>query len=406
METISACKPELLSPAGDMERLEMALCYGADAVYLAGQSFGLRASAGNFDNEQLAAAGEMCRAAGAKMYVTVNVLPHEGELSRLPEFLERAADAGADGFIIADLGVMALAKRYAPRVPLHVSTQLGVVNSETARVLHDMGVSRVVLAREMSLEEIAALRAKTPRELELEAFVHGAMCVSFSGRCLLSNYMTGRDANGGECAQPCRWKYHLVEEKRPGEYFEISEDGGTHIMNSRDMCMIEHIPELLEAGVSSLKIEGRMKSAYYAAIATYAYRGAIDDCLAGRPFDRTWLDECMKISHRQYCTGFYFGDPGQYYPDAMYFADASVCAVAEGRTDCEGRAVLTQRNKFAQGDTLELVRPHEKPVRFTCGELRNADGETVPSACRAMMELHMALPVPAPRLAIVRKLKT
>ncbi len=384
----------------------MALCYGADAVYLAGRSFGLRASAGNFDFEEMATAGRMCRAAGAKMYVAVNALPHERELEHLPELLECAAGAGADGFIIADLGVMALAKRYAPRVPLHVSTQLGVINSGTARVLHDMGASRVVLAREMSLEEIAELRAKTPRTLELEAFVHGAMCVSFSGRCLLSNYMTGRDANGGECAQPCRWKYHLVEEKRPGEYFEISEDGGTHIMNSRDMCMIEYIPELLEAGIDSLKIEGRMKSAYYAAIVTYAYRGALDDCLADRPFDKTWLDECMKISHRQYCTGFYFGQPGQYYPDAMYFADAAVCAVAEGKTDGAGNAVLTQRNKFSVGDELELVRPSEKPLRFTCPEIRNADGETVTSACHAMMELHISLPVSVPRLSILRKLKT
>ena len=384
----------------------MALCYGADAVYLAGKSFGLRASAGNFDFEQMVSAGKLCRAAGAKIYVTVNALPHERELERLPEFLEHAADAGADGFIIADLGVMALAKRYAPHVPLHVSTQLGVVNSATARVLHDMGASRVVLAREMSIEEIAELRAKTPKELELEAFVHGAMCVSFSGRCLLSNYMTGRDANGGECAQPCRWKYHLVEEKRPGEYFEISEDGGTHIMNSRDLCMIEHIPKLLDAGIGSLKIEGRMKSAYYAAIATYAYRGALDDCIADRPFDKAWLDECMKISHRQYCTGFYFGEPGQYYPDAMYFADAAVCAVAEGRTDGEGRAVFTQRNKFAAGDALELVRPGEKPLNLTCPELRNADGEVVDSACHAMMELHIPLPVSVPRLSILRKLKT
>lgn len=403
---MSPPRPELLAPAGDMERLEMALCYGAGAVYLAGLRFGLRASAGNFDSAEMEKAAKMCRGAGAKMYVTVNVLPHERDLMRLPEFLEQTADAGADGFIIADLGVMALAKRYAPGVPVHVSTQLGVVNSETARVLHDMGAARVVLAREMSLEEIAGLRAKTPRELELEAFVHGAMCVSFSGRCLLSNYMTGRDANGGECAQPCRWKYRLVEEKRPGEYFEISEDGGTHIMNSRDMCMIEHIPELLDAGINSLKIEGRMKSAYYAAIATHAYRGAIDDCLAGRPFDKIWLDECMKISHRQYCTGFYFGQPGQYYPDAMYFSDAVVCAVAEGRRDGDGRSILTQRNKFSPGDTLELVRPHERPVRFTCPEIRNAEGEVISSACHAMMEVHMSLPADTPRLSILRRLSS
>lgn len=387
-----------------MERLEMALHYGADAVYLAGKAFGLRASAGNFDGEEMEKASKLCRAAGAKMYVTVNVLPHEGQMKRLPAFLEQAADAGADGFIIADLGVMSLAKRYAPGVPVHISTQLGVVNSEAARILYDMGAGRVVLVRELSMAEIAELRANTPKELELEAFVHGAMCVSFSGRCLLSNYLTGRDANGGACAQPCRWKYHLVEEKRPGEYFEISEDGGTHIMNSSDMCMIEHIPELAEAGICSFKIEGRMKSAYYAAITAYAYRSAIDDYLAGRPFDRTWLDECMKVSHRKYSTGFYFGAPGQYYPDSMYFSDADVCAVVEG-CDSDGNAVLTQRNKFCAGDTVELVTRGEKPVRFVVGELQNADGEAIGATPHPMMEIHMRLPARAERLSILRKLK-
>ena len=244
--------PELLAPAGDREKLEMALHYGADAVYLAGKQYGLRAFAGNFDPDGLCEAVQMSHAAGAAVHVTVNVLPHEAELPKLPEYLEFLADAGADALIIADLGVMALAKRYAPRVALHVSTQFGVINSATAKMLSDMGAQRVVLAREMRLDEIAEVRAHTPPELELEAFVHGAMCVSFSGRCLLSNYMTGRDGNGGVCAQPCRWKYHLLEEKRPGQLFEITQDKrGTHIMNSRDMCMIEHIPELIAAGISS-----------------------------------------------------------------------------------------------------------------------------------------------------------
>jgi putative protease len=279
------------------------------------------------------------------------------------------------------------------------------VNSETASVLYDMGAERVVLAREMSIEEIAQLRAETPKELELEAFVHGAMCVSFSGRCLLSNYLTGRDANSGACAQPCRWKYHLVEEKRPGEYFEISEDGGTHIMNSSDMCMIEHVPELIKAGVNSFKIEGRMKSAYYAAITTYAYRGAIDDCLAGREFDSTWLDECMKVSHRKYSTGFYFGQPGQYYPDSMYFTQADVCAIVDSCDD-EGNAVLTQRNKFFAGEQVELVTAGERPVCFTVGEMRNAQGEVIDSTPHAMMEIHMHLPAKATRLSILRRLKT
>ena len=272
---------ELLAPAGDMERLRMALHYGADAVYLAGKRFGMRASAGNFSMEELAEACEMAHGKGAAVHLTCNTLPREDELKALPDFLREAENAGVDAFIIADLGVMKAAEKYAPDVQRHVSTQLGVINSATARVLYDMGASRVVLARETPMRDMYEIRANTPKELEIEAFVHGAMCVSFSGRCLLSNYLTGRDANRGACAQPCRWKYRLVEEKRPGEYFDITEDNGTYIMNSRDMCMIDHIPELIDAGVTSFKIEGRMKSAYYAAAVTNAYRHAIDCALKG-----------------------------------------------------------------------------------------------------------------------------
>lgn len=397
-------KPELLAPAGDAERLEMVLHYGADAVYLAGKQFGLRASAGNFDSEEMRRAVALSHAHGAKVYVTVNVLPHEHQLSALPEFLEATADAGADGFIIADLGVLALAKRHAPTVPVHISTQLGVVNSETAKMLYDLGAKRVVLAREMSMDNIRAFRANIPKDLEIEAFVHGAMCVSFSGRCLLSNYLTGRDANGGACSQPCRWKYHLVEEKRPGDYFEISEDGGTFIMNSADMCMIEHICELIDAGVSSFKIEGRMKSAYYAAVTTNAYRHAIDDYAAGKPFDKTWLDECMKVSHRKYSTGFYFGEPGQYYADAHYFTDADVCGIVQSCGD-DGEAVISQRNKFSVGDTVELVTCDAKPMAFTVQDLRNAEDEAIASAPHPMMELHMRLPVKCDKLSLLRKLR-
>lgn len=396
--------PELLSPAGDAERLEMALHYGADAVYLAGKQFGLRASAGNFDSEEMRRAIAASHAKGAKVYVTVNVLPHEHQLSEIPAFLEDTADAGADGFIIADLGVLALAKRHAPNVPVHISTQLGVVNSETAKMLYDLGAKRVVLAREMSLDDIRVFRSKIPKDLEIEAFVHGAMCVSFSGRCLLSNYITHRDANGGACSQPCRWKYHLVEEKRPNDYFEISEDGGTFIMNSADMCMIEHIGELIDAGVSSFKIEGRMKSSYYAAVTTNAYRHAIDDYLAGRSFDKTWLDECMKVSHRKYSTGFYFGDPGQYYADAHYFTDADVCAIVESCNE-DGEAMLIQRNKFCVGDTVELVTPDNKPVCFTVTDLRNGENEIIAAAPHPMMELRMKLPVKCGRLSLLRKLR-
>ena len=395
-------KLELLSPAGDMERLEMALCYGADAVYLAGTEFGMRASAGNFNSDQLKKAVTLAHSMGRRVYVTCNTLPREDELVRLPEYLEMLDASGVDAVIVADMGVIAMAKKYAPRVKLHVSTQFGVINSAAANALYDLGADTVVLARETPLEDIRKIRANTPKELRLEAFVHGAMCVSFSGRCLLSNYLTGRDANRGQCAQPCRWKYHLVEEKRPGEYFEITEDGGTYILNSRDMNMIEHLPELIDAGVTSFKIEGRMKSAYYAAVVTNAYRHAIDDALAGRPIDPLWIEETEKVSHRPYTTGFYYGYPGQHYAEASYTTGADVAAVVESCDD-NGEAVLYQRNKFSLGDVLELLTPDGAPVKFTPEHMYNADGEEINDTRHAMMEIHMRLPKYAPRLSIVRK---
>lgn len=393
---------ELLSPAGDFERLEMALCYGADAVYLAGRAFGMRAAAANFDDESLRRAVSLAHRLGKKVYVTVNTLPREEELNRLPAYLEFLQEAKVDALIVCDLGVIALAKRFAPQVALHVSTQLGVVNSATANVLHAMGADTVVLARELSLEEIRKIRANTPAELRLEAFVHGAMCVSFSGRCLLSNYLTGRDANRGECAQPCRWKYALMEEKRPGQYFEISEDNGTFIMNSQDLNMIEHLQDLADAGVSSFKIEGRTKSAYYTAAVTNAYRHAIDAIAVRDEVPEVWIRETDMVSHRPYCTGFYLGKPGQVTEGPNYFSGADVMAVVE-RCDEEGNAVLTQRNKFSRGDTLELLTPESEPVSFTAERLFNTYGEEIEDARHAMMEIHMRLPMAAPRLSIVRK---
>lgn len=387
-----------------MERLEMALHYGADAVYLAGTQFGMRAAAGNFTFDELKKAVKLAHEKGAAVHMTCNTLPRENELASLPVFLEQAQDAGVDAFIIADLGVMAVAAKYAPMVSRHVSTQLGVINSATANVLHDMGADRVVLARETPMEDICKIRANTPKELEIEAFVHGAMCVSFSGRCLLSNYLTGRDANRGACAQPCRWKYHLVEEKRPGEYFEISEDNGTHIMNSRDMCMIEHIPELIDAGVTSFKIEGRMKSAYYAAAVTNAYRHAIDYAVKGETLPQVWIDELNKVSHRPYCTGFYYGDPGQHYAEASYFSDAYVCAVVEACDD-EGNALLTQRNRFCVGDTVELLTNEGEPVAFTVTELFDENLEPIEATPHAMMKFKMRLPVKCSALSILRRIK-
>lgn len=395
-------KLELLSPAGDMERLIMALHYGADAVYLAGQRYGMRASAGNFSGEQLVKAVEMAHEKGVRVYVTCNTLPREDELAGLPGYLEALQAAGADALIIADLGVLELAKKYAPNVKKHVSTQLGVINSAAANALYDLGADTVVLARETPLEDIRKIRANTPKELRIEAFVHGAMCVSFSGRCLLSNYLTGRDANRGQCAQPCRWKYHLVEETRPGEYYEITEDGGTYILNSRDMCMIEHIPELIDAGVASFKIEGRMKSAYYTAVVTNAYRHAIDAAIAGKPLDRLWVEETEKLSHRPYTTGFYYGDPGQHYEATSYYSLTDVAAVVE-ECGADGSAVLSQRNKFYRGDELELLIPGKKPVKFTVDKMFNADGEEIEDTRHAMMEIHTSLPVCAPKYSVIRK---
>ena len=382
----------------------MALHYGADAVYLAGTQFGMRASAGNFTFPELSKATKLAHANGTAVHMTCNTLPREDELAQLPEFLEQAQDAGVDAFIIADLGVMAAAKKYAPKVSRHVSTQLGVINSATANVLFDMGADRVVLARETPMEDIRKIRANTPKELEIEAFVHGAMCVSFSGRCLLSNYLTGRDANRGACAQPCRWKYHLVEEKRPGEYFEISEDKGTHIMNSRDMCMIEHIPELIDAGVTSFKIEGRMKSAYYAAAVTNAYRHAIDYALKGEALPKVWIDELNKVSHRPYCSGFYYGDPGQHFAEASYFSDAYVCAVVENCAD-DGFAELTQRNRFCVGDMVELLTNEGEPISFAVTELWDENGEAITATPHAMMKFKMRLPVNCSALSILRRIK-
>ena len=394
-------KPELLCPAGDMERLEMALHYGADAVYLAGEQFGMRASAGNFSEGELRKAVLLAHQAGAKVHVTCNTLPRDDELRLLPAFLELLEEIDVDAVIAADFGVMGMVKRYAPHVALHVSTQFGVVNSSSACALYEFGASRVVLARELHLDEIAAIRANTPKELELEAFVHGAMCVSFSGRCLLSNYMTGRDANRGRCAQPCRWEYGLVERKRPGEVFQIVEDGGTFLLNSRDMCMISHLPELLKAGVSSLKIEGRMKSAYYVGAVTNAYRHALDAVMNGTPVPEIWLRETEQISHRPYSTGFYFGEPGQYTSESAYFSGAEVCAIVTGEK--QGRAVLSQRNKFSAGDVMELITRDHEPITFTAADLRDEEGFEIDSVPHPLQCFSMPLPIDAEPLSLVRK---
>ncbi|MDF2839032.1 MAG: peptidase [Evtepia sp.] len=348
-------KLELLAPAGDMERLKMAIAYGADAVYLAGESFGMRSFAGNFDEASLSEAVGLCKESGVLVHVTCNTMPRNEEVATLPRWLELLNGIGVSAVILADVGVLGLVKKYAPALNVHVSTQACVVNYEAACAWHDLGASRVILARELSLQEIEEIRRKVPSELELEVFAHGAMCVSYSGRCLLSNYMTGRDANRGACAQPCRFEYALMEEKRPGEYFPVFEDEqGTYIMNSRDLCMIDHISDLIQVGVNSLKIEGRAKSAYYTAVVTGAYRHGIDAALQGEPLDPVWRNEVTKVSHRHYSTGFFFGQPGQYTENSRYVRDWQVVAMVESCTP-EGLATLSLRNKFQKGDLVELT---------------------------------------------------
>lgn len=396
-------KIELLAPAGDMERLEMAVAYGADAVYLAGTAFGMRSFAGNFTPEELKRAVDLCHKRGVRVHVTCNTMPRNDEVARLPEWLTYLDQVGVDAVILADVGVMALAGKYAPHVQRHISTQASIVNYETARAWHDLGADRVILARELSLDEIREIRAKTPPELELEAFAHGAMCVSYSGRCLLSNYMTGRDSNRGACAQPCRYQYALMEEKRPGEYFPVYEDEkGTYIMNSRDMCTIDHVAQLMDAGLDSLKLEGRAKSAYYAAIVTGAYRHAIDAALAGQPLDPVWRDEVEHISHRHYSTGFYFGQPGQFTEDSRYIRDWQIVAKVRSCTP-DGRAVLTLNNKFSVGDQLELVGPGLRPCPVTVEALWDEDGERLDQVRKPQMVFQLDLPCQAPPLSLLRR---
>ncbi len=396
-------KIELLAPAGDMERLEMAVAYGADAVYLAGTAFGMRSFAGNFTPEELKRAVDLCHKKGVRVHVTCNTMPRNDEVARLPEWLTYLDQVGVDAVILADVGVMALAGKYAPHVQRHISTQASIVNYETARAWHDLGADRVILARELSLDEIREIRAKTPPELELEAFAHGAMCVSYSGRCLLSNYMTGRDSNRGACAQPCRYQYALMEEKRPGEYFPVYEDEkGTYIMNSRDMCTIDHVAQLMDAGLDSLKLEGRAKSAYYAAIVTGAYRHAIDAALAGQPLDPVWRDEVEHISHRHYSTGFYFGQPGQFTEDSRYIRDWQIVAKVRSCTP-DGRAVLTLNNKFSVGDQLELVGPGLRPCPVTVKALWDEDGESLDQVRKPQMVFQLDLPCQAPPLSLLRR---
>ncbi len=402
-------KPELLAPAGDMERLMAAVKYGADAVYLGGTMFGMRAAPANFGPEELPKAVRYCHEGGVKVYLTCNVLPRNDELPELPEFLLNAQKAGVDALIISDIGVLAMAKKYVPDMEIHISTQSGVVNYATAKAFYDMGAKRVVTARELKMTEIAEMRANIPDDMDIECFVHGAMCVSFSGRCLISNYLVGRDANRGECAQPCRWKYTLMEEKRPGQHFPVVEDdSGTFIFNSKDMCMIEHIPDMVKAGITSFKIEGRAKSAYYVAVVTNAYRKAIDGYFENPSDDykpEEWIvDEMRKISYRDYCTGFFYGDV---HEDANisykggYNREWDVMAIVKYWKD--GIAYCSQRNRFFEGDELEAMFVGEKPFKVTAKNLKNAAGEAIESTNHPMMDFTFECDIPLEDETILRK---
>ena len=398
--------PDLLCPAGDLTRLKAAVDYGADAVYLAGEEFGMRTAATNFGEEDLKKGIEYAHKNGVKVHITCNTIPHNEEIPRLPAFLELIDSLGADAVIAADLGTIGLIKKYAPNLELHASVQSGICNYETANAYYNLGAKRVVLARELSLDEIAEIRAKTPKDLEIEMFAHGAMCVSYSSRCLLSSYMTGRDANRGDCAQPCRWSYSLMEEKRPGQFFNITEtEKGTYILNANDMCMAEYLDQIRDAGVDSIKIEGRAKSHYYVSVVTNAYRGALDSLKAA---DGEWscpqwvMEELNKISHRNYSTGFYFGTPtnSQTYANAGYVRDYSVAAIVDGYED--GKIIATLKNKFLEGQEFDCLEPKNKPFIVKADIVYNDKNEEIDSAPHPMMTIKIPYDKPVKAGSLLR----
>ena len=402
-------RPEILAPAGDWERFEAALDYGADAVYLGGTQFGMRAASAKFTPELLEKATLLAHERGKKVYLTCNTLPRNQEIPLFRGFLEQAVACKVDALIVADLGLLALVRQFAPDMPIHMSTQTGIVNYAAANQLYQMGASRVVLARELSLEEIAEIRAKTPRELEIEAFVHGAMCMSFSGRCLLSSYLTNRDANRGACAQPCRWSYHLMEEKRPGQFFPVFEDEqGSYILNAKDLCMLPYLDKVVEAGVDSLKIEGRAKTFYYVASVTAAYRRALDQYLADPMNDNFELPdevlaELTRTSHRHYSPGFYFGreQAKQATDSATYIREWEFVGTVDSWEN--GIAHCQQRGKWSLGDTLEALCPDGRSIPLTPEWIENEAGERVESTPHAMEKYTMPTPELPPMSLLRRK---
>lgn len=402
-------KPELLIPAGSLEVLKTAVIFGADAVYIGGETFGLRAKAKNFSKEEMAEGIRFAHEHGAKVHVTANILAHNSDLAGAAEYFKELKELKPDAFIIADPGMFMLAKEICPEIDIHISTQANNTNYETFRFWHTQGARRVVTARELSLREIKEIREKIPDGLEIESFIHGAMCISYSGRCLLSNYFTGRDANQGACTHPCRWKYSVVEEKRPGEYFPVYEnERGTYIFNSRDLCMIEHIPEMIQAGIDSFKIEGRMKTALYVATVARTYRRAIDDYAESEQVYRANMDwyraEISKCTYRQFTTGFYFGRPDentQIYDSNTYVNEYIYLGTVEC-VDERGRAKIEQRNKFCVGNLIEIMKPDGRNIPVTVLSLTTGEGEAVDSAPHPKQVLFAELTESADRYDILR----
>jgi putative protease len=401
---------ELLAPAGNLEKLKMAIIYGADAVYLGGEEFGLRAYAGNFSLRDLKEGIDFAHSRGKKIYLTMNIIPHNDDFEGMPEYIREVRDAGVDAIIFSDPGVFDLIRREAPDMELHLSTQANNTNWRSAQFWHRLGVKRIILARELSLDEIREIRNNTPEDLELEIFVHGAMCVSYSGRCLLSNYMAERDSNRGLCTHPCRWKYYLMEETRPGKYMPVYEDDrGAYILNSKDLCLIEHLPEIIESGITSLKIEGRMKSSYYTATVVKAYREAIDAYLADPVhyrFDENLMAEILKTSHREYTTGFFLGKPSgtaQNYKSGSYVQNYDFVGLVRSYDPSSGIAGIEQRNKFAVGDELEVVSPRGPYHIQKVVSMKNGDGEEIEAAPHPQMTVYMPMDRPVEPFSMLRR---
>lgn len=401
-------KPELLAPAGTLEKLKFAVHYGADAVYIAGKRYGLRAFAGNFDSQQMAEGIAYAHSRQVKVYVTVNIFSHNEDLQGMEEYLQELLELGVDAIIVSDPGIIRIAREKVPDLPVHISTQANTTNWSAVQLWKDLGAERVVLARELTLPEIQEIKKRV--DIELETFVHGAMCISYSGRCLLSNYMTERDSNQGQCAQACRWNYNLVEEKRPNEFYPIQEDErGTYVFNSQDLCLLSHLPQLIETGISSLKIEGRMKSAYYVATIVRAYRNMIDACYEGAAVSddiHFWMEELQKVSHRPYTTGFYFGKPEKgalTLEDSQYIRPYDFIGVVQAYDAETGMATIEQRNHFAVGDVVEFFSPQYGWFEQTITEMWDKYGESITVAPHAQQIVRLAVAQPVYAMDLVRK---